>query len=70
MELECRWGGPATPACWNPGACGCNPTCVEEVWREAHAAHAERLVRVIGERVFEVLRLDRLVAWLGGAGRV
>lgn len=64
MELECRWGGPATPACWNPGACGCNPTCVEEVWSEAHTAHGWHLLREIGGHAFEALRLQSLVNWL------
>lgn len=48
FNIECRWGGPATSACWNSGACGCFPTSVAEVWAEAQRDHC-RSLRTLSE---------------------
>jgi len=61
---ECRWGGPETDACWNVGACGCLPTAVEEVWREAHAEHVRVLLWGIFDAMSEAARLPSVAAWL------
>jgi hypothetical protein len=64
VTIECRWGGPAAGACWNIGACGCCPTVVEEVWREAHDEQLRRLARGMFDDITDALRLPQFVAWL------
>ena len=63
-QIECRWGGRATAACWNIGACGCGATAVEDVWREAHAEQFERAWTALVDALAEGFRLPQIIAWL------
>lgn len=63
-DFQCRWGGPATDACWNVGACGCYPSTPELVLREAYGEQASRSARAIFDAVVEALRIRQLVGWL------
>lgn len=65
METEeCYWGGPATDGCWTVAGCGCQPTTVEGVWREAHVEHLRHLWREVFDSLADALRISQFVDWL------
>lgn len=64
MRIECRWGGLSGAECWNVAACGCRPSTVEEVWREAHAEQFSRLCREVFDEFAAALHLPQFVAWV------
>jgi len=62
--MECRWGGPATDACWDVSACGCRPSMAEMVWTEAHLDHLSHLFREMFDAVTEALRIPQFADWV------
>jgi len=62
--VECRWGGEATAACWNPGACGCQPDSAGFAWREAQSEQFSRSWWALMDAIAEALYFDRIFDWL------